>query len=88
MKQIEIGQTCNNCGTTNAPNSQICACCGASLSTNSSSSVYVKASLWSRRVTGALTAGQLLGGRYRVARHPRCGRFSAVDAGDVGVVLA
>ncbi len=56
----------------------MCATCGASLSEDTSISAYVQASVWNRRLTGALIAGQLLGGRYRIVQLMGKGGFGAV----------
>src|SRR5258706_15577879 len=73
-----------NCRTVNNINDQFCANCGYSLAGGPTSTIpgasnaptQVASSV--RRTTGALTAGNLLSGRYRVVRLVGKGGFGAV----------
>jgi serine/threonine protein kinase len=80
-------QICGNCGTPNNINSQFCSNCGYSLaggpvdrtvlSTGNNAPTVVSAAT-SRRITGALLPGNLLGGRYRIVEMIGKGGFGAV----------
>src|SRR5262249_29508489 len=88
MGQIGSQRTCGNCGTVNAAGEQFCVNCGYSLAggptkinPNISAAASPNAPLPSssgRRITGALTSGNLLGGRYRIVRLVGKGGFGAV----------
>jgi serine/threonine protein kinase len=80
-------QICGNCGTPNATNAQFCSNCGYSLAggpvdrtvlpTGNNASTVVS-TVASRRITGALLSGNLLGGRYRIVEMIGKGGFGAV----------
>jgi serine/threonine protein kinase len=93
MGQAGAAPRCGNCGTLNPPNEQFCTHCGYSLAggptgptptppqpgTNySQSNPSTVAAPSARRVTGSLSAGYQLGGRYRIIRSVGKGGFGAV----------
>lgn len=93
MGQAGAGRRCGNCGTLNPPNEQFCTNCGYSLAGGPTSPIPLPpkpgtnygqgnpstvAAPGARRVTGALSAGYLLGGRYRISRSVGKGGFGAV----------
>jgi ABC-type Fe3+ transport system substrate-binding protein/predicted Ser/Thr protein kinase len=80
-----MGQTrgsipCGHCGTLNEASEQFCANCGYSLAgpPTSPSLVVTQPPASGRRITGALAAGTLLGGRYQVVALVGKGGFGAV----------
>ncbi|MBA2681492.1 MAG: protein kinase, partial [Ktedonobacteraceae bacterium] len=93
MGQARASRICQNCGTANSANDDFCSNCGYALNSGSPAYPTVQASIpaptiqtpspspatnFSRRTTGALTAGSLLGGRYRVSQMIGKGGFGAV----------
>src|SRR5947207_1699702 len=80
-------QVCGSCGTINTLTAQFCSNCGYSLaggpvyptvqSSGNSAPTILSASA-SRRVTGALLSGNLLGNRYRIVEMIGRGGFGAV----------
>jgi serine/threonine protein kinase len=93
MGQAGARRTCGNCGASNAPSEQFCVNCGYSLAGGptspiprppqpaigyNQSSPSTAAAQGARRTTGALQKGNLLGGRYRIARLVGKGGFGAV----------
>src|SRR5215472_4166087 len=77
MGQIGSQRICGNCGTVNAAGEQFCVNCGYSLAGGPTASTLPGGSS-GRRMTGALTTGNLLSGRYRVVRLVGKGGFGAV----------
>jgi serine/threonine protein kinase len=80
-------QVCGNCRTVNVPTAQFCANCGYSLASgpvypavqaNSTNTATVVDVATSRRITGALLFGNLLGSRYRIVEMIGRGSFGAV----------
>ena len=75
---------CANCGTINDAGIQYCANCGYSLTggpgnrVSAPSSISTSDTMIARRITGALSAGNLLGGRYRIVRLIGKGSFGVV----------
>ncbi|GCE27432.1 hypothetical protein KDA_29160 [Dictyobacter alpinus] len=72
---------CSNCGTINAPGDEFCANCGFSLDAQTGAATIqgVPPTIAAtRRVTGGLTNGILLAGRYRVVKLIGKGGFGAV----------
>lgn len=88
MAQAGAWITCSNCGTRNAATDQFCSNCGYSLAQMAPSQTLVQSlhnaptiatsGSAQRRITGALQAGQQLGGRYRVVHSVGKGGFGAV----------
>jgi len=83
MGQAGGWRTCANCGTLNAPTEQFCVNCGYALTSGPGgqaqhASPPVTASPGTRRITGALTPGSVLGGRYRIVQSLGKGGFGAV----------
>src|SRR5436190_23423637 len=79
-------QVCSNCGTVNDSTAQFCSNCGLELAGNqfyptiqsSGNMPTTIGTAQSRRVTGALVAGNTLGGRYRIVGVIGKGGFGAV----------
>lgn len=80
MTQAGAWITCRNCGTSNAPHEQFCVRCGYSLvsSATTRSATSAPPGLVGRRITGALAAGIVINGRYRVVQLVGKGGFGAV----------
>lgn len=93
MGQARASRICQNCGTVNGANDDFCSNCGYALNSGSPAYPTVQASASAptiqapppspathpgRRTTGALTAGVLIGGRYRVSQMIGKGGFGAV----------
>ena len=82
-------QICGNCGVINAPGDSFCSNCGYTLTgqpthyptiqgTGNMPTVLSTSSSTTRRQTGALLAGNMLGGRYRIVELVGRGGFGAV----------
>ncbi len=80
-------QVCGNCQTINTPTAQFCANCGYSLAggpvdplaqSRSNNTATIVDVATSRRITGALLTGNLLGSRYRIVEMIGRGSFGAV----------
>ncbi|GCE19952.1 serine/threonine-protein kinase [Dictyobacter kobayashii] len=82
---------CGNCDTVNTSNDEFCSRCGYSLDANGNAATMQGSPptiaagqgspptmLANRRVTGALTGGNLLAGRYRIVKLIGKGGFGAV----------
>ncbi len=91
MGQARASRICQNCGTVNGASDDFCSNCGYALNSGppayptlqaatQASTVQAQLPLQqsNRRITGALTAGSLLGGRYRVSQLIGKGGFGAV----------
>jgi len=90
MGQIGSQNICGNCGAANVPGEQFCGNCGYSLAGGptqtgpniptvaSSNAPTLPSMSGGRRMTGALSAGNLLGSRYRIVRLVGKGGFGAV----------
>ncbi len=76
--QAGSSRRCGNCGTLNAPQDQFCVNCGYDLNAGPALSGQPVVTTQQRRVTGALTQGALLSGRYRVVDVVGKGGFGAV----------
>ena len=75
---------CGNCGTLNSPNDQFCANCGYLLAGGPTGTIPALsnapsfAAAGSRRITGSLATGMMLGGRYSIVQVVGKGGFGAV----------
>ncbi len=84
MSQAKAPRICKNCGTANSATDDFCSNCGYALDSGPPAYPTVQVSTQpssphsNRRITGALTAGNLLGGRYRVSQMIGKGGFGAV----------
>jgi hypothetical protein len=86
MGQVGSQNVCGNCGTVNVATEQFCANCGYALAGGPTSPIPTIISpnaptamtYGMRRSTGALLAGNLLSGRYRIMRLVGKGGFGAV----------
>jgi serine/threonine protein kinase/ABC-type branched-subunit amino acid transport system substrate-binding protein len=82
-----MAQKCSNCGAANLPTEQFCGDCGYYLAggpvdhtvvSNASTQMATTGIATSRRITGSLVAGNILGGRYRITEMIGKGGFGAV----------
>src|SRR5437764_2925591 len=80
-------RVCDHCGEINTPEGEICSRCGYSLASgpiyptvqaHGSPTATVISAATSRRITGALLSGNLLGSRYRIIEMIGKGGYGAV----------